>query len=90
MFSFQCLSLNGSKLEEARVEKIYSLSFHLLICTCPVKHNHFQVRKNYIGLFKFLEEKDEVHSPAKIWKRYRVKEILRIALERWYCWHVSS
>lgn len=54
------------------------------------KTYHFQVHKNYIGLFKFLKEKNEVHSPAEIWKCYRVKEILRIALERWYCWHVSS
>lgn len=90
MFSFQCLSLNGSKLEEARVEKNLFIILSSINLCMSSKTYHFQVHKNHIGLFQFLEEKDEVHSPAKIWKRYCVKEILRIALERWYCWHVSS
>lgn len=49
--------------------KSYSLSFHSLICPFPaLKHSYFQVHENFIGLFRFLEEKDEVHSLAEIGK----------------------
>lgn len=86
MFSFQCLSLNGSKLEKARVEKSYSLSFHPLICTCPVKHITFRSIKTTLACSNLWKRKMRSTVQAKIWKCHRVKKVLRIALERWYCW----
>lgn len=65
--------------------KSYLLSFHPLICTHPAKHVTFKVHKTYMGLFKFLEEKDEVHSPAKLWKCHCAKAGPRTTLGR-CCW----
>lgn len=48
------------------------------------KIDHFQVHESYTGLFKFLEEKEEVHGPAKMCRCHGVREVPRTALGRRY------